>query len=100
MKEFLFLNGFSFPEVIDELTKEFAVKNKKGLCLYFVGLSGCGKTTIANALMTRLKEKSLPMKMTYLDGDIVRTHLSKGLGLIKLIEVSILEELVMLQVKL
>ena len=71
---------FSFPEVIDELTKEFAVKNKKGLCLYFVGLSGCGKTTIANALMTRLKEKSLPMKMTYLDGDIVRTHLSKGLG--------------------
>lgn len=71
---------FSFPEVIDELTKEFKVKNKKGLCLYFVGLSGCGKTTIANALMTRLKEKSLSMKMTYLDGDIVRTHLSKGLG--------------------
>ena len=30
--------------------------------------------------MTRLKEKSLPMKMTYLDGDIVKTHLSKGLG--------------------
>jgi len=71
---------FSFPEVIDELTREFAMLNDKGLCLYFVGLSGCGKTTIVNALMTRLKEKSLPMKITYLDGDIVRTHLSKGLG--------------------
>lgn len=70
---------FSFPKVIDELKKEFKPLYERGLCIYLVGLSGSGKTTLANALIGKLKEK-LRKKITYLDGDIVRTHLSKGLG--------------------
>jgi sulfate adenylyltransferase len=42
------------------------------------GLSGAGKSTIAEALIARLKEHG--REVTFLDGDVVRTHLSKGLG--------------------
>ena len=52
-----------------------------GFTLWFTGLSGAGKSTIANILEKKLKEKSL--KIEILDGDIVRTHLSKGLGFSK-----------------
>jgi len=49
-----------------------------GWCLWFTGLSGAGKTTTAEALV-----ESLPAYITLLDGDVVRTHLSKGLGFSK-----------------
>ena len=45
-----------------------------GKCIWFTGLSGSGKSTVANELV-----KQLPFYVTLLDGDIVRTNLSKGL---------------------
>ena len=56
-------------------------KNHVGSTLWFTGLSGAGKSTIANILEKKLKEKGL--KIEILDGDVVRTHLSKGLGFSK-----------------
>lgn len=50
----------------------------KGFCIWFTGLSGSGKTTTSQALIALLQQRSRPC--TVLDGDIVRTHLSKGLG--------------------
>jgi len=49
-----------------------------GFVLWFTGLSGAGKTTIADVLLVRLMEHG--RQVTSLDGDVVRTHLSKGLG--------------------
>jgi sulfate adenylyltransferase len=74
---------FSFPDVVDELRKDFAEKHDAGLCLYFVGLSGSGKSTIANAVFEKLREMISNKKITMLDADIVRQHLSKGLGFSK-----------------
>lgn len=70
---------FSFPEIILELKKQFKILNNHGLCIYFVGLSGSGKTTLANALIYKLKEMNITKKISYLDGDVVRKNLSKGL---------------------
>ena len=70
---------FSFPKVIKILESTFRENNKKGFCLYFVGLSGCGKSTIANFMISKLQELTT-RTITFLDGDIVRLHLSKGLG--------------------
>lgn len=53
-----------------------------GICIWFTGLSGSGKTTTAEALKDIL-EKHFQRKVTFLDGDVVRTHLSKGLGFSK-----------------
>lgn len=52
-----------------------------GFTLWFTGLSGAGKSTIANILEKKIKD--LGLKIEILDGDIVRTHLSKGLGFSK-----------------
>src|SRR5437588_1982025 len=49
-----------------------------GACVWFTGLSGAGKSTVAEVLATRLLERG--RQITLLDGDVVRTHLSKGLG--------------------
>jgi bifunctional enzyme CysN/CysC len=49
-----------------------------GSCVWLTGLSGAGKSTIAQALIARLRERG--REVTLLDGDVVRTHLSKGLG--------------------
>ena len=68
---------FSFPEIIKELQTE-----SKGLCLYFVGLSGAGKTTLTNFTSEKLREFT-NKKITILDGDEVRQNLSKGLGFSK-----------------
>jgi len=54
----------------------------KGFCIWFTGLSGSGKTTTADELKHQLEELH-NMCITILDGDVVRTHLSKGLGFSK-----------------
>lgn len=71
---------FTFPSIYNELKKEYKPLNERGLCLYFVGLSGSGKTTLAKSIISKLNELISGKKITYLDGDIVRTNLSKGLG--------------------
>ncbi|MCZ2077812.1 MAG: adenylyl-sulfate kinase [Bryobacteraceae bacterium] len=53
----------------------------KGFTLWFTGLSGAGKSTISHAIYTRLKE--LGARVELLDGDVVRTNLSQGLGFSK-----------------
>ena len=73
---------FTYPEVAQQLKKAYPSKNKQGITLFFTGLSGSGKSTIANALMSKLLEKN-HRKVTLLDGDIVRTHLSSELGFSK-----------------
>ena len=50
----------------------------RGVCLWFTGLSGSGKTTTADALVPLLEARG--RTVTVLDGDVVRTHLSRGLG--------------------
>ena len=69
---------FTFPLVEEELKKSFSSKGD-GLTLYFVGLSGSGKSTIANFVISKLRELS-NKQISYFDGDIVRLNLSKGLG--------------------
>jgi sulfate adenylyltransferase len=53
-------------------------RHKQGFCLWFTGLSGSGKSTIAQIVTSMLMEHG--RQVTVLDGDVVRTHLSKGLG--------------------
>jgi len=55
---------------------------QRGFTIWFTGLSGAGKTTIADALGGSLRERGIT-KLEKLDGDVVRTHLSRGLGFSK-----------------
>ncbi|MEA5446844.1 bifunctional sulfate adenylyltransferase/adenylylsulfate kinase [Gammaproteobacteria bacterium AB-CW1] len=73
---------FSYPEVVEELRKTHPPKHKQGLTVFFTGLSGSGKSTIANALMVKLMEQG-GRRVTLLDGDLVRKHLSSELGFSK-----------------
>lgn len=74
----------SFPEILDEMKKEFRPPWKRGLTIFFTGLSGSGKSTIANALRVRLLEYDPGRRaVTLLDGDLVRQNLSKELGFSK-----------------
>jgi sulfate adenylyltransferase len=70
---------FTFPEISKELLKTFKGLSQKGLTLYLVGLSGSGKSTVANFVISKLKELT-SREISYLDGDIIRQNLSKGLG--------------------
>jgi sulfate adenylyltransferase len=70
---------FSYPEVVKILQKSYPPRNKQGFTIFFTGLSGSGKSTIANALMTTLMEM-IERPITLLDGDIVRKNLSSELG--------------------
>lgn len=70
---------FTFPEVAEVLTRRYPPRAKQGFTVFFTGLSGAGKSTIANALMIRLLEMG-DRPVTLLDGDIVRKHLSSELG--------------------
>jgi len=70
---------FSYPEVIAELQRRYPPRFKQGFTVFFTGLSGAGKSTIANALRIKLMERG-DRPLTLLDGDIVRTHLSSELG--------------------
>ena len=55
--------------------------SQRGVTVWFTGLSGAGKTTVAGRLQEIARERDL--KVEWLDGDVVRTHLSKGLGFSK-----------------
>ena len=74
---------FTFPSVVKILQQAYPPKHQQGFTLFFTGLSGAGKSTIAKALMSYLQSMPNPRKMTLLDGDIVRYHLSDGLGFSK-----------------
>jgi sulfate adenylyltransferase len=72
---------FTRPEVAAILAEVSVPKCRQGFCVWFTGLSGAGKTTIAEVLSDRLLEHG--RQVTVLDGDVVRTHLSRGLGFSK-----------------
>ncbi len=73
---------FTHPEIVAEMRRFHPPRSKQGFTIFFTGLSGSGKSTIANALMVQLIEtESRPV--TLLDGDIVRKHLSSELGFSK-----------------
>lgn len=73
---------FSFPQVVTELRRTSPARSKQGFTVFFTGLSGSGKSTIANALMVKLMEMG-GRPVTLLDGDVVRKHLSSELGFSK-----------------
>jgi len=73
---------YSFPEVVAELERAFPPRHRQGFAVFFTGLSGAGKSTVANALMVKLLESGT-RKITLLDGDIVRKNLSSELGFSK-----------------
>ena len=73
---------FSFPEVVAELRRTRPPRSEQGFTVFFTGLSGSGKSTIANALMVKLMEMG-GRPVTLLDGDIVRKNLSSELGFSK-----------------
>jgi sulfate adenylyltransferase len=69
---------FTRPETAEILQKMYPPRHEQGMCLWFTGLSGSGKSTTAEILTSLLLERG--RQVTLLDGDVVRTHLSKGLG--------------------
>jgi sulfate adenylyltransferase len=69
---------FTRQETAEILKKMYPPRHEQGLCLWFTGLSGSGKSTTAEILTSLLLERG--RQLTLLDGDVVRTHLSKGLG--------------------
>jgi sulfate adenylyltransferase len=73
---------FTFAEIAEELWRTHPPKNRQGFTVFFTGLSGAGKSTIAKGLLARLLEIG-GRPVTLLDGDIVRTHLSSELGFSK-----------------
>ncbi|MCY4464159.1 MAG: bifunctional sulfate adenylyltransferase/adenylylsulfate kinase [Chloroflexi bacterium] len=72
---------FSRPEVAEILAQSYPPRHRRGVCLWFTGLSGSGKSTTAEHILNLLLEAG--RNVTLLDGDVVRTHLSKGLGFSK-----------------
>jgi sulfate adenylyltransferase len=72
---------FTRPEVAEILAETYPPRHRQGFCVWFTGLSGAGKSTTAEVLTVLLMEHG--RQITVLDGDVVRTHLSKGLGFSK-----------------
>ncbi len=72
---------FTRPEIATILAELSPPTHQTGFCIWFTGLSGAGKSTIADILAVLLMEQG--RQVTLLDGDVVRTHLSKGLGFSK-----------------
>src|SRR6202171_6053220 len=73
---------FTYPEVVQELRRSYPPRHKQGVTIFFTGLSGSGKSTIANVLVTKFLETG-GRPVTLLDGDLVRKHLSSELGFSK-----------------
>lgn len=73
---------FTYPEVVRELRRSFPPRHKQGFTVFFTGLSGSGKSTIANVLLTKFLETG-GRPVTILDGDLVRKNLSSELGFSK-----------------
>jgi sulfate adenylyltransferase len=69
---------YTRPEVAHILMQTYPPKYQQGFCIWFTGLPCAGKSTIGEIVLTRLFEKG--RRVSFLDGDVVRTHLSKGLG--------------------
>jgi sulfate adenylyltransferase len=69
---------FTRPETAEILADTYPPRHRQGVCVWFTGLSGAGKSTTAEVLTMLLLERG--RQVTVLDGDVVRTHLSKGLG--------------------
>jgi sulfate adenylyltransferase len=72
---------FTRPEVAEILAETYPPRHRQGVCIWLTGLSGAGKSTTAEVLTVLLLEHG--RQVTLLDGDVVRTHLSKGLGFSK-----------------
>ncbi|HTS70943.1 MAG TPA: bifunctional sulfate adenylyltransferase/adenylylsulfate kinase [Terriglobia bacterium] len=70
---------FTFPEVARELQRSYPPRDRQGFTVFFTGLSGSGKSTIANVLRVKFLEMG-GRPVTLLDGDVVRKHLSSELG--------------------
>ncbi len=73
---------FSFPKVVEELRRTHPARHQQGFTVFFTGLSGSGKSTIARALLDKLLEIGT-RRVTLLDGDLVRKNLSSELGFSK-----------------
>jgi sulfate adenylyltransferase len=73
---------FTFPEVAKELKRSYPPRHRQGFTVFFTGLSGSGKSTIANALLVKFLEIG-GRPVTLLDGDLVRKNLSSELGFSK-----------------
>ncbi len=73
---------FTFPEVAAELQRRHPPRRRQGFTVFFTGLSGSGKSTIAGVLLVKFLEMG-GRPVTLLDGDIVRKHLSSELGFSK-----------------
>ena len=69
---------FARPETAALLAAAHPPRTQQGVCIWFTGLPSAGKSTIAEILAIQLMERG--RRVTLLDGDVVRTHLSKGLG--------------------
>ena len=70
---------FTFPPVEKELRRSYPPRRRQGFTVFFTGLSGSGKSTVANVLRVNLLEMG-GRSVTLLDGDIVRRNLSSELG--------------------
>ena len=73
---------FTYPEVVKELRRSYPPRHKQGVTIFFTGLSGSGKSTIANVLLTKFLETG-GRPVTILDGDLVRKNLSSELGILQ-----------------
>jgi sulfate adenylyltransferase len=71
---------YSDPAVMAVLTLAMPPLHSRGFAIFFTGFSGSGKTTISAAIIARIKSLFPSRKITVLDGDVVRTQLSRGLG--------------------
>lgn len=69
---------FSYPEIVSQLQKSFPPRSKQGFTIFLTGLSGSGKSTIAQVLLVKFMEMNV-RPVTLLDGDIVRQNLSSEL---------------------
>lgn len=73
---------FTFKEIAEELRKTYPPRNEQGFTVFFTGLPSSGKSTLAKALLSNLMERG-GRRITLLDGDLVRKHLSSELGFSK-----------------